>query len=63
MFSQIDGKNNPKVQSIFFEETPIHKAFFTPDGKEIIVAGRRKWFHVYDVVSGKVTNVPGFIGK
>uniref|UniRef100_A0A453M2H3 Uncharacterized protein n=1 Tax=Aegilops tauschii subsp. strangulata TaxID=200361 RepID=A0A453M2H3_AEGTS len=33
-FFQIDGKRNPKIQSIFVEDCPIQKAAFLPDGSE-----------------------------
>ncbi|KAG8080209.1 hypothetical protein GUJ93_ZPchr0007g5475 [Zizania palustris] len=35
-FFQIDGKRNPKIQSIYIEGCPIHKASFLPDGSELI---------------------------
>lgn len=54
---QIDGKKNPKVQGIVFEDTPITKAWFSPDGKEVVIAGRKPWFYLFDVVSGKVSKV------
>ncbi|KAL6066883.1 U3 snoRNP protein [Balamuthia mandrillaris] len=60
---QVDGKRNPKMQSVFFEDTPIHKASFTPDGKEAIVVGRRKWFYSYDIVSGKINKVANIMGR
>ncbi|OEL25950.1 U3 small nucleolar RNA-associated protein 18-like protein [Dichanthelium oligosanthes] len=33
-FFQIDGKRNPKIQSIFIGDCPILKASFLPDGSE-----------------------------
>ncbi|KAJ3271884.1 U3 snoRNP protein, partial [Borealophlyctis nickersoniae] len=55
---QIDGKVNPKIQSIYIKDLPIHKAAFTPDGKQVIMAGQRKYFYVFDVESGGVEKVP-----
>jgi U3 small nucleolar RNA-associated protein 18 len=52
---QIDGKKNRKVQGVVFKDTPIVKAWFTPDGREAIVTGRKPWIYVYDVVTGKVS--------
>ena len=36
-FFQIDGKRKPKIQSIFIEDCPVHKASFLPDGSEVIL--------------------------
>jgi hypothetical protein len=45
------------VQGVIFKDSPIVKAFFTPDGREAIVGCRKPWLYVYDVVSGKVSKV------
>ncbi|KAI4980586.1 hypothetical protein ZWY2020_021071 [Hordeum vulgare] len=34
-FFQMDGKRNPKIQSIFVEDCPVHKASFLPGGSEL----------------------------
>jgi U3 small nucleolar RNA-associated protein 18 len=60
---QIDGLNNPKVQSVYFEDLPITSAQFTPDGNEIFLSGRRKFFYSYDVVAGAITKVPFLKGR
>eukprot|EP00897_Mesotaenium_endlicherianum_P005820 jgi/Mesen1/5266/ME000263S04377 len=60
---QVDGKRNPKVQSIFLEDMPIHRAAFSADGRHVIAAGRRKWFYSYDLVAGKVQRVGGIVGR
>jgi hypothetical protein len=52
---QIDGKKNRKVQGVVFKDTPIVKAWSSPDGREAIVTGRKPWIYVYDVVTGKVS--------
>ena len=54
---QIDGKDNEKIQTVFFKDLPIETARFTPDGSEVILAGRRKFFYSYNVLRGKVTKV------
>nr|KAJ3419131.1 U3 snoRNP protein [Polyrhizophydium stewartii] len=54
---QIDGKLNPKIQSLFIKDMPIHRAHFSADGREIIMSGRRKWFYVFDLESGKTTKI------
>jgi hypothetical protein len=32
---QIDGGRNPKVQTVFLEDMPIHKAAFSADGSQV----------------------------
>ena len=32
---QVDGLENPKVQSVFFADTPLHKAAFANDGAQV----------------------------
>ncbi|RHN71712.1 putative transcription factor WD40-like family [Medicago truncatula] len=46
-FFQIDGKRNTKIESIFLEDCPIRKASFLPDGSQVIISGRRKFFYSY----------------
>lgn len=46
---EIDGENNPKAQGVFFNDMPILHAAFTPDGTQIIAAGRRKYFYAFDL--------------
>lgn len=62
-FFQIDGKKNPKIQSIFLENFPIHKAAFIPDGSKVLASGRRKFFHVYNMEVGRVDKVHQLIGR
>jgi len=33
--SQVDGVENPKVQSVYFPDTPLHKAAFANDGAQV----------------------------
>ncbi|KAL1916838.1 uncharacterized protein VTP21DRAFT_5542 [Calcarisporiella thermophila] len=60
---QIDGKINPKIQSVYFKDMPIHKAAFTPSGTEIIATGRRKYFYIFDVEAGRVERSHGLYGR
>lgn len=62
LFNQIDGKENEKIQSIYFADLPLTSAAFTPNGKEVIVSGTKKHFYVYDIVAGKVERVESIIG-
>ncbi|KDP35122.1 hypothetical protein JCGZ_10656 [Jatropha curcas] len=62
-FFQIDGKRNTKIQSIFIEDCPIHKASFLPDGSQVVIAGRRKFFYSFDLVKAKVDKIGPLVGR
>lgn len=62
-FFQIDGKRNTKIQSIFLEDCPIRKASFLPDGSQVIVSGRRKFFYSFDLVKAKVDKIGPLVGR
>ncbi|EES02349.1 hypothetical protein BDA96_03G044800 [Sorghum bicolor] len=62
-FFQIDGKRNPKIQSIFIEDCPVHKASFLPDGSEVILSGRRKFFYSFDLVNAAVSKIGPLTGR
>ena len=50
---QIDGKSNPKMQSVHFENFPIKTAHFTSDGKQFLVGSQHfGHFFAYDMVKG-----------
>jgi U3 small nucleolar RNA-associated protein 18 len=55
---QIDGRDNPHLQGVYFRDFPIHCAHFTPDGEQIVVTSRTRQFYVYDLKSGKTLHVP-----
>ena len=59
---QVDGQVNPLLQSIHLERFPICSAHFSRDGEEVIMAGQRKSFFVYDMVGGKITRIHGIRG-
>ncbi|XP_015575888.2 U3 small nucleolar RNA-associated protein 18 homolog isoform X2 [Ricinus communis] len=62
-FFQIDGKRNTKIQSIFIDDCPIRKASFLPDGSQVIIAGRRKFFYSFDLVNAKVDKIGPLVGR
>ena len=52
---QIDGKNNPKMQSVHFENFPIKTAHFTSNGRQFLVGSQHfGHFYAYDMVKGKI---------
>ncbi|XP_056262279.1 U3 small nucleolar RNA-associated protein 18 homolog [Pseudoliparis swirei] len=55
---QVDGKTNPKIQSIHLERFPVHRARFSRDGDTVIATGlKNKTFYLYDMREGRVTPV------
>ncbi|KAK8456114.1 hypothetical protein SEVIR_4G279600v4 [Setaria viridis] len=62
-FFQIDGKRNPKIQSIFIGDCPVLKASFLPDGSEVILSGRRKFFYSFDLVNASVSKIGPLTGR
>ncbi|KAD4584433.1 hypothetical protein E3N88_22034 [Mikania micrantha] len=62
-FFQIDGKRNTKIQTIFVDDCPIRKASFTPDGSQVILSGRRKFFYSFDLINAKTDKIGPLIGR
>ncbi|KAI8364320.1 WD40-repeat-containing domain protein [Choanephora cucurbitarum] len=60
---QIDGKINPKIQSVVFKDMPIYHAEFHPSGNQIVISGRRKFYYIYDIQSGIIDRCPGIWGR
>ncbi|XP_072794734.1 U3 small nucleolar RNA-associated protein 18 homolog [Vicugna pacos] len=55
---QVDGKTNPKIQSIYFEKFPIFKACFSANGEEVLATSTHsKVLYVYDMLAGKLIPV------
>ncbi|XP_078598141.1 U3 small nucleolar RNA-associated protein 18 homolog [Branchiostoma floridae x Branchiostoma japonicum] len=59
---QVDGRNNPKIQTLHIEKFPIRTAHFSTCGREVILASTFKWFFVYDMIAGKVLKIPKIRG-
>ncbi|XP_026871915.2 U3 small nucleolar RNA-associated protein 18 homolog [Electrophorus electricus] len=60
---QVDGKSNPKIQSIHLEKFPVNKACFSANGEQVVATGmRNKLFYIYDMMEGKVLPVPSVQG-
>ncbi|KAI8869023.1 WD40 repeat-like protein [Ramicandelaber brevisporus] len=60
---EIDGKNNDKIQSLFFKDLPVYNAKFTASGSQAIVTGRKRYFYNFDLESGAVDRVAGIRGR
>ncbi|XP_021560185.1 U3 small nucleolar RNA-associated protein 18 homolog [Neomonachus schauinslandi] len=55
---QVDGKTNPKIQSIYLEKFPIFKACFSATGEEVLATSiHSKVLYVYDMLAGKLIPV------
>ena len=61
-FSQVDGKTNPKIQGVFLDKFPISTAHFSDGGKEVILGSWLRMFYCYDMIAGKVINIPKIKG-
>nr|CAB3267576.1 U3 small nucleolar RNA-associated protein 18 homolog [Phallusia mammillata] len=55
---QVDGKTNAKIHSLFMDKFQIHCAHFLANGTEILMSSNVKWLYSYDMVSGKVVEIP-----
>lgn len=63
MMLQVDGKTNPKIQSIHLESFPVHQARFSRDGEMVIATSlKNKMFYLYDMMEGRVTPVHAIRG-
>ena len=60
---QVDGQANPKIQSVHIKGFPISNAHFSPDGREVVLTGRKRRFFVYDMMAGKITPIRGIRGQ
>ncbi|BCR92374.1 WD40 repeat domain-containing protein [Aspergillus chevalieri] len=51
---------NPLLTSLHIRRTPIHtSAFSHPTGTKVFASGRRRYFHIWDLDTGKVDKVNG----
>ena len=55
---QIDGKNNPKIQTVSFQDFPIKTAKFSTSGEEFMVGSQHhSHFYVYDMMARKIVKI------
>lgn len=60
---QVDGKSNPKIQTVHLEKFPVRRAAFSADGEQIVATGmRNKLFYIYDMMEGRVIPVASVRG-
>ncbi|KAI9738812.1 MAG: hypothetical protein M1834_008319 [Cirrosporium novae-zelandiae] len=53
---------NPLVTSLHLQSTPLHTTAFAPDGSRIFFSGRRRYFHIWGLETGKVEKVTRIYG-
>ena len=55
---QVDGKMNPKMQTVNFQDFPVKTAHFSADGNEFLVGSQHfPHFFAYDMLAGKSTKI------
>ena len=55
---QVDGKTNPKIQTVNFQNFPIKCARFSADGREFLVGSQHHpHLFAYDMMAGKIGKV------
>ncbi|BGP18481.1 hypothetical protein JCM10213_001203 [Rhodosporidiobolus nylandii] len=55
---QIDGTDNPLLQTLYLPELPIQSAAFHPSGSSILLTGPRPFFLSYDLQTGQTLRSP-----
>ncbi|KAK4050785.1 U3 snoRNP protein [Microbotryomycetes sp. JL201] len=55
---QIDGTENPLIQTLHVPELPISTAAYHPSGSSVLMTGNRPFFMLYDLQSGQVIRSP-----
>lgn len=55
---QIDGTDNPLLQTLHLPELPITSAAFHPSGSSILLTGSRPFFLSYDLQTGQTLRSP-----
>ncbi|KAL8702041.1 MAG: hypothetical protein Q9224_000211 [Gallowayella concinna] len=54
---------NPLLTSLHIHSTPLHVSIFQPpNGSKILFAGRRRYFHSWDLSSGRISKVSRVYG-
>ncbi|KAJ2797963.1 U3 snoRNP protein, partial [Coemansia furcata] len=59
---EVDGKENHKIQSIYFKDLSVTTAQFIRGGDEVVVSGRRGYYYSVDVARGSVSRINGIPG-
>lgn len=60
---QVDGTTNAKVENVFVKDLPMLDAKFTVGGSRVVLSGPRSYFFSYDLEAGRITKIPGLIGR
>ncbi|PKI83204.1 hypothetical protein MVES_002900 [Malassezia vespertilionis] len=52
---QVNGKDNPLLETLHVPDMPIKTALFNPAGTSVVIAGPRPYLYAYDIRTGKTT--------
>ncbi|KAL4987522.1 WD40-repeat-containing domain protein [Aspergillus falconensis] len=50
---------HPLLTSLHIRQTPISTSAFSPDGHQIYASGRRRYYHIWNLNTGKVDKING----
>ncbi|KEP67205.1 UNVERIFIED_CONTAM: WD-40 repeat protein [Hammondia hammondi] len=62
----VDGKENPKVESVFLQDFPVLAAHFTrhnSGGQVLAISNANRSLAEYDLETGHVNKIPGIAGR
>lgn len=62
-FFNVDGLANAKVQTLFLEDMPVHKAAFTNHGAQVVATGRRPFFYIVDIERQNIERIDKLFAK
>ena len=62
-YFQVDGRQNPLVQGVHFEDMPLHTAAFVDAGRSVLCAGRRQFLYMHHLEAGEVERIAGIAGR
>ncbi|KAI9223471.1 WD40-repeat-containing domain protein [Blastocladiella britannica] len=58
----VNGRDNPMLASVHFNNLPIHSLAVSPNGETALVTGRRAFGFEYHLETGAVTHIPRVLG-
>ena len=62
-FFSVDGVKNPHIQTVLFEDMPVHQGCFIEHGSKVVFSGRRSFFYFLDLESSKLEKVGKIFGQ
>jgi len=62
-FFSVDGVKNPHIQTVLFEDMPVHQSCFIEHGSKVVFSGRRSFFYFLDLESSRLEKVGKLFGQ